>query len=96
MFDLIFFVLAGNKDNNKISDEFEIQQDTTTDRGVSCPLGLSGNFHRLVMGKCCDHSSAFIFGWIFPILAGMEDINESFDEFDFLTDPTTDKLPLNV
>ena len=27
----IFFILAGNKDNHKISDEFEIQQDSTMD-----------------------------------------------------------------
>ena len=33
----IFFILAGNKDNRKISDEFEIQQDSTMDCGVACP-----------------------------------------------------------
>ena len=35
--DQIFFILAGNKNNHKISDEFEIQQDSTIDCGVTCP-----------------------------------------------------------
>ena len=28
------------------------------------------SYHRVIMGKCCDHSSAFIFDRIFFILAG--------------------------
>ena len=36
--DWIFFIFAGNKDSNKSSDEFEIQQDSTIDWGVTCPL----------------------------------------------------------
>ena len=32
-----FFILAGNKDMHKISDEFEFWPDRTTDYGVSCP-----------------------------------------------------------
>ena len=35
--DLIFFILAGNKDNHNISDEFKIQPDQTKDCRVSCP-----------------------------------------------------------
>ena len=31
IFDLFFFILAGNKDNYKISNGFEIQQDPTRD-----------------------------------------------------------------
>ena len=31
VFDLFFFILAGNKDNHKISIGFEIQQDPTRD-----------------------------------------------------------------
>ena len=31
IFDLFFFILAGNKDNHKISNEFEIRQDLTKD-----------------------------------------------------------------
>ena len=37
IFDRIYFILAGNKDNHKISDKFEIRPDTTPDCGVSCP-----------------------------------------------------------
>ena len=34
---LIFFILAGNDDMHGSSEEFEIQQDWTTDCGVSFP-----------------------------------------------------------
>ena len=37
IFDWIFFILANNQDNHKISDGFEIRPDPTKDRGVSCP-----------------------------------------------------------
>ena len=36
-FDLFFFFLAGNKENNKISNGFEIWQNETRNLGVSCP-----------------------------------------------------------
>ena len=36
-FDPILFLLAGNEDMHKISDEFEFQPDRTTDYGVNCP-----------------------------------------------------------
>ena len=36
-FDSIFFILAGNEDMHKISDEFEFRPGRTTDYGVSCP-----------------------------------------------------------
>ena len=32
-----FFILAGNKDNHDISDEYEIRPDRTEDCGVNCP-----------------------------------------------------------
>ena len=35
--DQIFFILACKKDNYKISDEVEIQQDSTMDCEVACP-----------------------------------------------------------
>ena len=35
--DLILFILAGNEDMHKISNEFEFRPDRTTDYGVSCP-----------------------------------------------------------
>ena len=37
VFDPILFILAGNEDMHKISDEFEFRPDRTTDYGVSCP-----------------------------------------------------------
>ena len=37
VFDPILFVLAGNEDMHKISDELEFRPDRTTDYGVSCP-----------------------------------------------------------
>ena len=36
-FDWIFFILAGDKDNYIVSNEFEIQPDPIMDCGVSCP-----------------------------------------------------------
>ena len=36
-FDPILFILAGDEDKHKISDEFELRPDRTTDYGVSCP-----------------------------------------------------------
>ena len=36
-FDLILFILAGNVDMHKISDEFEFRPDWTADYGISCP-----------------------------------------------------------
>ena len=38
VFQWIFFILAGNKNNYNISDEFEFRPDLTSDCGVSCPL----------------------------------------------------------
>ena len=40
IFDLIFFVPAGNKDMHKSLDEFEFQPDPTTDYSVNCPLAF--------------------------------------------------------
>ena len=40
VFDPILFILAGNEDMHKISDEFEFRPDRTSDYGVSCPWGL--------------------------------------------------------
>ena len=39
-FNPILFILAGNEDMHKISDEFEFWPDRTTDYWVSCPWGL--------------------------------------------------------
>ena len=37
--------------------------------------------HRIIMGKSCDHSSAFIFYQNFFILAGNENIHNISNEF---------------
>ena len=65
----------------KSLNEFEIQPDATT--------GFHGN-HRVIMGKCCQHSSAFIFYRIFFILAGKENIHYISDEFEIWPDRTKD------
>ena len=38
VFQWIFFILAGNKGNYNISNEFEFWPDMNSDCGVSCPL----------------------------------------------------------
>ena len=48
IFDWFFFILAGNEDNDNISNGFEIWQDWTRDLWVSCPWK---NPHRLIMGE---------------------------------------------
>ena len=46
--------------------------------------------HRVIMGKCCVHSRAFIFDRIFSILAGNENIYNISDEFEIRPDRTKD------
>ena len=41
--------------------------------------------NRVTMGKCCEHSSAYIFDRIFFILAGNEDSHKISDEFEMRT-----------
>ena len=49
--------------------------------------------HRVIMGKICQHSSAFIFDQIFVILAGNEDNYNISDEFGIRPDqPRTAEL----
>ena len=43
IFDRIFFILAGNEDSHKISDELEIRVDSTMDWEVSCPCAFEKN-----------------------------------------------------
>ena len=40
VFYLILFILVGNEDMHKISEEFEFRPDRTTDYRISCPWGL--------------------------------------------------------
>ena len=37
VFDRIFFILAGNEDMHKNSQEFDVRPDRTTDSGFRCP-----------------------------------------------------------
>ena len=46
--------------------------------------------HRVIMWKCCEHASAFIFHRIFVILAGNEDNHNISDKFEFGPDWTKD------
>ena len=46
--------------------------------------------HRVIMGKCCEHASAFIFDWIFFILTGNEDNHNISDKFKFGPNSTKD------
>ena len=87
-FDPILFILAGNEDIHKNSDEYEFRPDRTTDYGVSCPWA-SKNSHRLIMGKWCLHASSFIFDRIIIKVAGNQDRHKSSDEFDFGSGQTT-------
>ena len=41
------------------------------------------NPQRFIIGKCCDHSSDFIFEVIIFILADKKDNYKSLDEFEF-------------
>ena len=52
-------------------------------------LSIWKNPFRLIMGKCCDHSSAFNFEWIVFILAYNKDNDQSLDQFEFRRDPIT-------
>ena len=45
--DWIIFILAGNKKNYIVSNEFEIGQNPTMDSGVSCPWSIEKIFYLL-------------------------------------------------
>ena len=94
-FNWTIFILAGNKDSNKILDGFKIQQDQTRTGEVSYPACLEKNY-RLKLEKSCEHSSAFNFVWIFIVLAGNQDNYKSLDEFKFcqIPSPATESAAL--
>ena len=50
----------------------------------------SDSSHRVIWGKCCEHSSAFIFDRIFLILRGNEKNHNISDKFEFGPDSTKD------
>ena len=90
VFSPILFILAGNADMHKSSQEFEIRSDPTSDCGVSCPLASEKNPHRLIMGQWCCHFFSAILDQILLILAGNDDIPKSLDEFEPRPDPIRD------
>ena len=67
---------------HKSLDEFDVRSDPTTDSGVSCPLKASE--------KGMYNSNAFIFDWIFFVLAGKRNMHKSMSEFEYRPHPTTD------
>ena len=79
IYDRIFFIFAGNEDNNKVSDKFEIPPDPTTDCKVSCLERLEKSW-EIFNWIVCIHAG---FNWIFCIHAGNKGIHESLDEFGF-------------
>ena len=85
VFDPILFILAGNKDMHKISEEFDFGQigPLTMELAAIERLKIS---HRLIMGKWCLQASSFIFDQIFVKLAGNQDSHKISDEFKFRLD----------
>ena len=53
-------------------------------------MELAALEHLKIDSYCCDHSSAFIFDWIFFILAGKKVNHESLDGFEIPSDQTLD------
>ena len=51
-----------------------------TDRIRTLVSMATDSFHRVIMGKRCEHASAFIFDRIFFVLAGNENIHNISDE----------------
>ena len=89
IFNRILFILAGNKDIQNISDEFEKRPDRTKDCGVSCPWA-SGKIPMTYNGRNLVNTLALSFFLsIILILASNEDMHESLDEFKFRPDTAT-------
>ena len=87
IFDWILFIRACNKDSYKSLDESQIRQDLICVYGVSCPWTSEKISIDLKWEKCREQFGAFIFEWIFIILAGNKDTH--WNEFEFLPDPIT-------
>ena len=79
MFDWII-ILCSNKNSYKISDECQIWPDPNTYCRVSGKIDT----------KCCQHSSALMFCWIFFILGSYKNNHNISVEFEFRPDPTSD------
>ena len=61
VFQWIFFILAGNKNNYNISDEFEFRPDPTSDCGVSYPLVFEKSIFCIAIALTAKLISAFVF-----------------------------------
>ena len=83
-----FFILAGNEDMHKISDEFKFGPDRTTDYGVSCPSAPK-NIPILIMGKWFLNAILFIFDLIIIKVAVNQDRRKTSVKFDFGRNQTT-------
>ena len=55
-----FFILAGNKDNYKISSGVEIRPDQTLDCGVSCPWASGKNVVTTLVFSFLNRSYSFL------------------------------------
>ena len=81
-FDWILFILTGNENMHKSLDEYEFQQDSTTDYRVSCPEASKNdvtNFSRLLSIPS-----------LFFKLVGNKDMHNILDKFKFRPDRTSD------
>ena len=82
---LIFFILAGNKNNHKSLDGFEFRQDSITDFRVSCPLApekLINNVVTTLAPSFLIGSSSYLQATSKPIISWMG--------FEIQQDPTRD------
>ena len=60
IFDRIFFIFEGNKDNYIVSKEFEIWPHRTKGCRISCIEPLEKNSYTYNGKTCYDHPSSFI------------------------------------
>ena len=69
--DLIFFILAGNKKNYIVLNEFEIGPDSTMNCGFSCPSSIEKIFYLLenyLENTCFQGSDRCPLGYLFSVL----------------------------
>ena len=63
VFQWIFFILAGHKNNYNISKEVEFRPDPTSDCGVSCPLVFEKSIFRIVATLAPSSWSDLLHSW---------------------------------
>ena len=86
VFQWIFFILAGNKNNYNISDEFEFRPDPTSECGFSCPLV----FEKSIFCIVATLAPSIWLDQIFFILGRNMDSHNILDDFEFELDSTQD------